>query len=117
MFGSSGKRLVGLDIGTSSIKAVLLKHSSKGYALENLGIEPLPPEVIVDRSILDATVVVDALTKLFSRTRLNTRVDIRRWKQSGWQAHCCQISCPITPRARRLPIMGGHSPTMSSIRS
>ena len=57
MFGSSGKRLVGLDIGTSSIKAVLLKHSSKGYALENLGIETLPPEVIVDRSILDATVV------------------------------------------------------------
>jgi type IV pilus assembly protein PilM len=73
MFGSRGKRLVGLDIGTSSIKAVVLKQSSKGFALENLGIEPLPPEVIVDRSILDATVVVDALTKLFNRSRIRDK--------------------------------------------
>ncbi len=73
MFGSKGKRLVGLDIGTSSVKAVVLKKSAKGYSLESLGIEPLPPEVIVDRSILDAAVVVDAITKLFSQNRIKVK--------------------------------------------
>jgi hypothetical protein len=53
-----------------------------------------------------------------SRTRWSTWVGIRRRKQSGWQGHCCRISYPMTPRARRpFPIMAGHSPTMSRISS
>ena len=50
MFGLGGKKaLVGLDIGSSSIKAVEVKDlgRGKGYALKSLGMEYLPPEVIV----------------------------------------------------------------------
>ena len=50
MFFSRSKPLVGLDIGTSSIKAVVLKPrgKGKGFALQHMAIEPLPPEVIVE---------------------------------------------------------------------
>ena len=50
LFGKT-KGLVGLDIGSSAIKAVELKSGGKGtsdYQLLNIGMEPLPPEAIVD---------------------------------------------------------------------
>ena len=50
LFGSK-KGLVGVDIGSSAVKAVELKVGGKGgdeYQLLNIGLEPLPPEAIVD---------------------------------------------------------------------
>ena len=44
------KQLVGLDIGSSNVKLVELKGGGKGknFQLENLGVEPVPPQSIVD---------------------------------------------------------------------
>ena len=67
LFGKK-KGLVGLDIGSSAIKAVELKASGKGggeYQLVNIGIEPLPPEAIVDGAIMDSGAVIDAIQRLF----------------------------------------------------
>ena len=41
MFGSGSKTIVGLDIGSSSIKAVELKKSHGGIELSHVGVEPL----------------------------------------------------------------------------
>lgn len=67
---AKSKPLVGLDIGTSSIKAIVLKGASKGYQLMNLGIEPLPPEVIVDGAIMDAEVVVEAIKSALDKAKI-----------------------------------------------
>ena len=65
------KQFVGLDIGSSSVKAVVLKEQGKGsWALAHLGIEQLPPEVIVDGAIMDAPVVVDAIRRLFTKQKI-----------------------------------------------
>jgi len=42
------KDVLGLDIGSSSIKLVELREGKGGYKLQNLAISPLPPEAIVD---------------------------------------------------------------------
>ena len=67
LFGKS-KGLIGLDIGSSSIKLVELRSASKAgrnWKLANLGIINLPPEAIVDGSIMDSQMVVDATNQLF----------------------------------------------------
>ena len=42
------KPLLGVDIGTSSVKTVQLKPHGKAYDLVHMGMAPLPPEAIVD---------------------------------------------------------------------
>ena len=68
------KGLVGLDIGSSAIKAVELKPGGKGgeYHLVNLGLEPLPPEAIVDGAIMDSGAVIDAIQRLFAQRKIKT---------------------------------------------
>ena len=65
MFFSRSKGVVGLDIGSSSVKLVELKERKAGeFHLQRVGIEPLSPEAIVDGSIMDSSLVVDAINKL-----------------------------------------------------
>jgi len=58
-----GKDSIGLDIGSSYIKTVKLKESKGAYELELLHLHPLPPELIVDGSIIDSLRLVDPKTK------------------------------------------------------
>ena len=67
------KTCVGLDIGSSSVKVVQLKETSKGYHLVNFGIEPLPPQTIVDGAIMNQTAVVDAIKQLRLALKLKGR--------------------------------------------
>jgi len=74
LFGKK-KGLVGLDIGSSAVKAVELSAGGKGGAefhLVNLGMEPLPPEAIVDGAIMDSGSVIDAIQRLFSSRKIKT---------------------------------------------
>jgi type IV pilus assembly protein PilM len=73
LFGKK-KGLVGLDIGSSAVKAVELKPGGKGaeYSLVNVGIEPLPPEAIVDGAIMDSGAVIDAIQRLFTGQKIKT---------------------------------------------
>ena len=69
MFFTRSKGVVGLDIGSSTIKMVELKEKKGGqYQLVRLGVEPLSPEAIVDGSIMDSSLVVDAIQKLTQQT-------------------------------------------------
>ena len=68
MLFSRSKGLVGLDIGSSAMKLVELKERKGEYSLQRLGIEPLSPEAIVDGSIMDSSLVVDAIHKLNDAT-------------------------------------------------
>jgi type IV pilus assembly protein PilM len=64
LFGKP-KTIVGLDIGSSAVKAVELKAAGKGYKVAAYGAEPVPPEAIVDGAIIDAASVSSAIRRLF----------------------------------------------------
>jgi type IV pilus assembly protein PilM len=64
LFGRA-RDLVGLDIGSHSIKLVELKQKGKAYELISFGIQPLPPEAIVEGAIMDSSAVAEAIDTLF----------------------------------------------------
>jgi type IV pilus assembly protein PilM len=72
VFGRS-KSLVGLDIGSSAVKAIELKPVGKGYKVAAFGAEPVPPDSIVDGAIIDGTAVVDAIRRLFESRKIKTK--------------------------------------------
>jgi type IV pilus assembly protein PilM len=67
------KSLVGLDIGSSAVKAVELKTSGKGHKVVAYGIEPIPPDSIVDGAIIDGSAVADAIRRLFESRKIRTK--------------------------------------------
>jgi type IV pilus assembly protein PilM len=74
MFGmSKPKAVVGLDIGSSAVKAVELRPGGKGYKVAAFGIEPVPPDSIVDGAIIDGGAVADAIKRLFSNKAFKTK--------------------------------------------
>ncbi|MBP7867173.1 MAG: type IV pilus assembly protein PilM [Acidobacteria bacterium] len=60
------KQLVGLDIGSTSVKVVALKPIRKGeYELASLGVENLQPDTIVDGAIMDKLAVANAINRIY----------------------------------------------------
>jgi len=74
MFGIGGsKTIVGLDIGSSSIKAVELKKSRGGITVTHLGMEPLASDIVVDSMIVDSGSVASAITKIFLENNIKSK--------------------------------------------
>ena len=65
-FASKKKDIVGVDLGSSSVKLVHLKEQKGGYVLQNIGIAPLPPEAIVDNTIMDSASIVEVVRGIVS---------------------------------------------------
>jgi type IV pilus assembly protein PilM len=59
------KPVVGLDIGSNTVKAIELKPSGKGHRVTAFASAPVPPDAIVDGAIIDAGAVADAIKKVF----------------------------------------------------
>jgi len=71
LFG--GKGTIGLDIGSGYLKLVQLKDTKGGYELELFDMLPLPPELIVDGSIIDSLRLVDSLKELARKARIKAK--------------------------------------------
>jgi type IV pilus assembly protein PilM len=67
------KNTIGLDIGSSSIKIVELRETKKGYFLQNLGVAPIPPEVIVDGALMNTSAIVDGIITLLGERKIKTK--------------------------------------------
>ncbi len=67
------KSLVGLDIGSSAVKAVELRQTPGGYKVMAIGSEPVPPDAIVDGAIIDGGAVADVIRELFDRHGIKTK--------------------------------------------
>jgi type IV pilus assembly protein PilM len=67
------KSLVGLDIGSSAVKAVELKPTGKIYKVTAFGSEPVPPDSIVDGAIIDGAAVAEAIRRLFDGRHIKTK--------------------------------------------
>jgi type IV pilus assembly protein PilM len=65
--------MVGIDIGSHAVKAVLLSQGDSGYILEDYAIEPMPRGAIIDREIQD----IDAVGKVIAKIRKNITASIK----------------------------------------
>ena len=73
MFYRRTKSLVGLDIGSSAVKAVELRHTATDYKVAAIGSEPVPPDSIVDGAIIDGGVVADVIRQVFEKNGIKTK--------------------------------------------
>jgi type IV pilus assembly protein PilM len=73
VFRRRAKSLVGLDLGSSAVKAIELKPVGKSYKVTAYGSEPIPPDSIVDGAIVDAAAVVAAVRRLFESRNIKTK--------------------------------------------
>jgi type IV pilus assembly protein PilM len=74
VFGlGKSKLVVGLDIGSSAVKAVELKAVGKTFRVTAFASEPVPPDSIVDGAIIDGGAVADAIRRLFENKAFKTK--------------------------------------------
>ena len=67
---SEGRNLIGVDIGSSSIKVCEMKEGRGGArTITRFGFHPLPAETIVDGHIINSGAVVEGLEKLFHKAK------------------------------------------------
>src|SRR5882762_9214514 len=72
LFGGA-KSIVGLDIGSSCIKAVELKKSRGEIEVAHVGVEPLASDIVVDSMIVDSGSVSTAITKIFTENSIKAK--------------------------------------------
>lgn len=67
--------VVGLDIGSSHVKLLQLRHdpNTNKWRLVSFGMTELPPEAIVDGSVMNTNVIVDAINALIAQQRVKTK--------------------------------------------
>ncbi len=63
----SKKPLVGLDIGSSAVKAIELVKGRNGYEITGFGYAPLPPDAVSGGSISNRAAVADAVRSAFEK--------------------------------------------------
>ena len=69
----SKKELVGLDIGSNTVKLLELKSVKNGYQLKNIGEALLPKDAIVNKIIENYDAVSETMAALFSDLRVKTK--------------------------------------------
>lgn len=88
------RQSIGLDIGSSALKAAELRPSRKGgYELVSLGFEELSPDCIVDGAILSKIPVSDAINRIF--TQQNIKNERIATSISGHSVIVKKISLPV----------------------
>ncbi len=72
MWNSVKKSMVGVDIGSSSVKAVELQGKNNDFQLVSLGYEGLQADSIVDGQIMELNSVSNAIANIFSEHKIKT---------------------------------------------
>ncbi|MHC1481579.1 pilus assembly protein PilM [Frateuria aurantia] len=67
-FGPKTVPLLGVDISSSAVKVLQLAKDGNGFRVEHCAVEPLPPDAIVEKRIIDVDSVGDAVRKAVQRS-------------------------------------------------
>ncbi len=62
------KGIVGIDIGSSSLKLVEIAEAAQGFVLNRAMYEPLSPGIIKDGNIIDEAAVINKLKDLVEKS-------------------------------------------------
>jgi type IV pilus assembly protein PilM len=72
LFGTTKTPLVGVDISSTAVKLLQLTESGGRYRVEHYAVEPLPPNAVVEKNIVEVEAVGEAIKRAVSRS--GTRV-------------------------------------------
>ncbi len=97
MIWGKRKNVVGIDIGSSSIKLVEFMEGKNGFKLQNLGLSSLPPEAIVDGALMDSVSIIDTIRDLITTSKVKTKDVVT--SVSGHSIIVKKISLPFMTEA------------------
>jgi type IV pilus assembly protein PilM len=68
LFGTTKTPLVGVDISSTAVKLLQLTESGGRYRVEHYAVEPLPPNAVVEKNIVEVEAVGEAIKRALSRS-------------------------------------------------
>lgn len=68
LFGSKVPPLVGIDISSTAVKLLQLSQSGGRYRVEHYAVEPLPPNAVVEKNIVEVEAVGEAIKRAVARS-------------------------------------------------
>ena len=60
--------LVGVDISSTAVKLLQLSRTGDRYRVEHYAVEPLPPNAVVEKNIVEVEAVGEAIRRAMSRS-------------------------------------------------
>ncbi|KAA9131270.1 pilus assembly protein PilM [Marinihelvus fidelis] len=74
LFGNKKAPVIGLDIGSSFVRALQLSETGGGFRVEHFGMEPLREGVVVDKSVQDIEAISNAIERAVRNSGTRTKV-------------------------------------------
>ena len=68
-----GKHLVGIDIGSTSVKVVEFKRKSSGLEVQSIGYSELPRDTIAEGTIINRAAVAETIRSIFTKNKIKNR--------------------------------------------
>ena len=60
--------LIGVDISSTAVKLLQLARTGDRYRVEHYAVEPLPPNAVVEKNIVEVEAVGEAIRRAVSRS-------------------------------------------------
>jgi type IV pilus assembly protein PilM len=73
LFASGKTQLIGVDISSTAVKLLQLSQSGGRYRVEHYAVEPLPPNAVVEKNIVEVEAVGEAVKRALARSGSKTR--------------------------------------------
>ncbi len=73
LFTQKRPPLVGVDISSTAVKLLQLSQSGGRYRVEHYAVEPLPPNAVVEKNIVEVEAVGEAIKRAVQRSGLKTK--------------------------------------------
>jgi type IV pilus assembly protein PilM len=73
LFTPKAPPLIGVDISSTAVKLLQLAQVGGRYRVEHYAVEPLPPNAVVEKNIVEVEAVGEAIRRAFSRSGARTK--------------------------------------------
>lgn len=73
LFSASQAPLIGVDISTTAVKLLQLSKVGSRYRIDHYALEPLPPNAVVEKNIVDVDSVGEAIKRALTRAGIKSK--------------------------------------------
>jgi type IV pilus assembly protein PilM len=74
LFSASQAPLIGVDISTTAVKLLQLSQVGSRYRIDHYALEPLPPNAVVEKNIVEVDAVGQAIRRAVARAGIRTKL-------------------------------------------
>lgn len=73
LFATNNAPLIGVDISSTAVKLLQLSQTGGRYRVEHYAVEPLPPNAVVEKNIVEVEAVGEAIKRALARSGARTK--------------------------------------------